>query len=147
MVLIVLIFLNMFTQIDNCIISKVDFQIVLVCQTTLFDSQMILMNETVFNKIHFIYFNLNTQKILDNNFLQYVQLLQNFNHKFQTYKFRNLLGFDLDLFLKLGSEYSNFYSFLIYDSKIQFFNRSSKLEFCKQISVKFSRDYLLFIKK
>ncbi|RNA28873.1 hypothetical protein BpHYR1_028898 [Brachionus plicatilis] len=75
-----------------------------------------------------IFFKLKSKQILNKNFLNGVNLWNTFDQKYQIFWFKNLLGFDINLFIKLGTNYSNFYSFYLYNSKMLFLNGTHRAE-------------------
>ncbi|CAF1089815.1 unnamed protein product [Brachionus calyciflorus] len=102
------------------------------------------------DEIYIVYFKLQQPEILNEDFIQSIILWKNLDRNFQIFWFKNLLGFDINLFRTIGTKYSDiFYSYNIYDSKIRFYNGSQPLDECyetyprEKFKIKFTYFYFM----
>ncbi|CAF1045858.1 unnamed protein product [Brachionus calyciflorus] len=102
----------------------------LVCKNFEIDKKILTSNKTDYKQIGKIYYRLSEERILNEDLLIGINFFKSLKKKDSNFYFKNLLGFDLNLFNKIERNNSMLYSFFIYNSKIDFYNRTARLSTC-----------------
>ncbi|CAF0960379.1 unnamed protein product [Brachionus calyciflorus] len=138
---------------EVCIKKNVLNGFQLICNNLEIDKDILMRNKTSYKQIRQIYYRLGQKRILNEDLIKGIYFLKSLGQKGLVFYFKNLLGFDLNLLHKIEINNSVFYNFFIYNSRIDFYNKTVKLSNCcpffadNQFKVNFKSVYFMDFNK